>query len=243
MKWFKLSACIAVVCLVALATDPAEAAFKLRIDDPTTAGIDVEIDDADADGFISHSGTVGSFDFQVTGAFAHGGPPGQLGYATINITATTAGVLDVAISMDGYPDQGTLDTLMSTLTGDTDGTVWGQCGIDEGNTLFGFDSPWDPSGDGASDVLVAHTGTFHTTGLQGAFINTDFDEVLTVGVPTDLEDFSMTQVARIIHTSGFQVTKITYDNEMIPEPATCVIWSLLGLLGIGFARWRRRKLV
>ena len=38
-------------------------------------------------------------------------------------------------------------------------------------------------------------------------------------------------------TTGFRVV----SSEAVPEPATLIIWSLLGGLGIAIGRWRRRK--
>jgi hypothetical protein len=45
-------------------------------------------------------------------------------------------------------------------------------------------------------------------------------------------------------TSGINDHAIYYQRlttGVIPEPASLVVWSLLGALGIGVAWWRRRR--
>jgi hypothetical protein len=36
-------------------------------------------------------------------------------------------------------------------------------------------------------------------------------------------------------------TEIIVEYSSVPDPATLIIWSLLGSLGIGFGWWWRRK--
>lgn len=40
--------------------------------------------------------------------------------------------------------------------------------------------------------------------------------------------------------ASFNVSNISYDST-VPEPATLVVWSLLGGLGVAFSVWRRKR--
>ena len=42
-------------------------------------------------------------------------------------------------------------------------------------------------------------------------------------------------------SGGSAVYRTSFDVANIPEPATIVVWSLLGGLGIAISCWRRKR--
>ena len=239
MKRFGLVLAVAIAALVMTAAS-ANASFVLTLDDLATPGIDViVIDDAAAlsvsaggsvstivDGFtgsgvVNFSGTVGSFTVNITTAISKpviGAPGAMLDLNSVNVTGGGPGTLVISTTDTDYDYTqftGNLQ-LESRIGGTAGGTVDFVTSIDEGNVEFG-----------ATDSLTFGTwgpGVFSCTGA--------------VDVGTITADFSLTQIATITH-AGAAVTSFDAESEIVPEPASVLIWSLLGLVGL--VVYRRRK--
>ena len=89
--------------------------------------------------------------------------------------------------------------------------------------------PGDANGDGRVDkldaaILATYWGTIEATWEMG-----DFDGDGRIG-PKDS--------AVMAANWGFEGNASTIA---VPEPTTLLIWSLLGVLDVAIARWRRRK--
>ncbi len=82
---------------------------------------------------------------------------------------------------------------------------------DSGGQLF--TAPWSWPGVPETDGLLDLTDAFHVS-------------------PTDSTPMALAEGIQILVAS---------DVSAVPEPATLVIWSLLGALGVSIGWWRRRK--
>ncbi len=237
-----------VVGVLAMGSAAAEAAFVLTIDDLGTAGIDViVVDEFDGavgtvttlgasnsadilggDGLVGFSGSVGAFVVNVTTGVSKpvigGGSRARLDLNSVDVSGG-AGILEIKLTdtdfVMTYPElQNTFNHLVG---GTTDGTIEFYGAADFDNFEFGIGG----DGNDVESSLGPYTGAFSFWNMVV------FPEGSITG------PFSLTTTALITHT-GSGLT--SFDAEVrIPEPATIVIWSFLGALGVAVTCWRRRK--
>lgn len=219
IKLFTLAA-IGAVWLLPAASAPA--AFKLTIDDQS--GADVAVNGSG--GALNYYGSVGSFNVVWTTAMSKpvvGAPDtGEL-YMTTVLVSGGSGVLQFKLTDTGFqlPGQSETGILMSDVLGQTAGQVDFQSWIDFEDREFGQGL---------------------TTGLQGSFGSGKFDDTQRLGfVFPDTSPFSLSQVVNVSHDTGLaQQTTFTFmTTAHAPEPASLIIWSLLGLAAVVLVRRRR----
>jgi hypothetical protein len=195
----------ALLVSLGLAAPAAQAMLMMRIDDPSTTGIDVEITDTDGDGLVSFT----SMDFggwTLTSALgasfpALSNPPhGSMDLGSFDISGTSGGTLVVSLT-DTFTR--TDSQFNAFVGGHTDGAVSFATYISESNKAFD------------TSTLLSSLGDFST----GAFSGTDWS-VITADNP-----YSLTMVATINH-AGHGSTSFNYRIK-VPEPGP------LALLGIG----------
>jgi len=236
MRYFKLLAILAVVGLVAWTATPAEAAFKLSLDD--NAGSTLVVADGDAadtdarQGVITVSASLGIWDISITAAFSKptfgsvSDPKIDIMTGNGQILSSGGGTLTVmATDTDFGPvaEGLTADLLSAGGTAASGASVDVYGYLDTGNVEFGteFEKP---------KLLDLGPGAFSgsaTAPLPQAIID-------------GAEPFSMTLVIDITHTAP-GLTTLDAKNEMVPEPATCLIWGMLGVIGLAVCKLRRRS--
>lgn len=229
----------------------AEASLVLTIDDLGTAGIDVivvdnvdggvgsatalgasnQADSSAVDGMVMFSGAVGSFYINMTTgtSFPVIGNNHHMARLLLNSFTVSggAGTLELKLTDTDFhlTSPQNHDTFYHIISGWTDGTVEFYGGLDVDNTEFGLGG----DGNDVESSLGPYSGNFaHTNQVE-----------FPLGLITG--DFSMTTTALVTH-DGSNPNEITnFSAEVrVPEPATIVIWSLLGALGVAVAWWRRR---
>ncbi len=188
-------------------------------------------DDADGnvDGSILFStGTspmVAGSSWKITAAAGLSKPNlGELVFGVVDMvllaTSTSSGTLmlhttDTDFNPDGVSFGG---GLVANIGGTTNGTVSFDAWFDAGNAEFGG-SPLAGTGSVSGPVAFAETFSIPVGQVSGPY--------------------SLTERVVVTHT-GAAGTSFNAELKMVPEPATIVIWSTLGLFGIALA-WRRRK--
>lgn len=200
----------AVLVGIVMAAPSAEAALMMRIDDLSTAGIDVEISDTNGDGLLAYAGSVGtwtSFSGGV-GTQVMGTPDfDAMDLFSLDISGS-AGTLVVSLTDTDF--MRTSSQFTAGVGGTTMGSVSVATYLSTSNTAFD------------TSMLLSSLGDFTAGELPpgGGFADGDSQQI-DVDSP-----YAITMVATITHSGAGQVSSLDY-NIKIPEPGP------LALLGIG----------
>ena len=217
---------VPALVLVIGAVSTANAALMLRLDDPTTAVIEVTVTDQGAGdmnptaGVIVFMGPVGAFNINVSTGVNNT----TLGSALIpsldlNSIDITMGIgvgsLDVYLTDTGF---GGLGPAIMAIGGVTAGNVTYSAWADGSNVAFAMGNPLGILGPYSGPAFSGTTGT--------------------LGLAASSAPYSLTQQVSIVHTkagaTSFNATVV------VPEPMTP---ALLGLGLIGVAAFARRRSV
>lgn len=211
----------AAVCALSFVfASPATAATLIAIDDPSTVGVDVILDDTDFDGSVSTGGALSVGAFPVTFAFGVGN--------------TAASRMDLAAIVGSFDQDASLNllftqtdfsgdvTALASITGLSAGELVYAAYYDLSNTPFGFAHLiGGPLGLGPGSLLGSTSGAIVAGG-----------------------SYSLTQAISLRHPAGQpSATELTASIEVtptvVPEPATMTLFGL----GLSGAAWMRRRRV
>lgn len=226
------SICTATILFIGLSVS-ANAFPVLRVIHSDLPGGSIDIVDADEDGLVQFSGSLGGFtlamnvgvsypalgtldrpkmdlfSMEVTSAAQFGG------FAdSITIMLTDSGFLGDSASSVQHP-------FITAIGGTTDGLVEAQAYLDNSNALFGMGSS-----------VASYNSNDLALGF-GAFGGSGATKIAT----DDL--YSLTLVTTITHTGANQVSSMDFLVALV-EPSTVALFAI-GLAGLGFVR-RQRKL-
>jgi hypothetical protein len=200
----------------------ADAAFKIQLDNPSTAPVEATIADGDLDGLIPFGPGVGNFTVNV----GVGISKPQLGSAfkprldlSSYDSSTRAGTIVIKMTDTGFTSPAGAAFL--SIGGTTDGTIT-------------YKAYWDPSN--------AEFGTAHQIGSTMSFgpggLNFPFSGGQTIGGIGGLTPFSLTQIITITHT-GSAIRATSFNaGLLVPEPSSIAL-LFVGLAGLA-ATLRRR---
>jgi len=199
---------------------PANAALMLRLSDgvnPDVTITDQLAGDANATaGVVTFIGGIGAWTVNVTTGLSKPLFPASglhMDLNSVNVTSAGGGSLTILLT---DPDWATLPGPATTLVGGTTGgSVSFDTYYDAGNAAFTL------------TTLIASLGPFG----PGAFSGTASGNIAAAA------PFSVTMRAQITHTGP---ASTSFDYELIPEPATMLMFGL-GLLGLGALSRRRQR--
>lgn len=199
----------------------ANASLILRLDDLSTAGVDVEIvDGAGGDwapglGWVAHIGTAGSWAFNLTGGLGNGvSSIFGIDLGSISASSPAGGTLRISLTeTDLSLGAGSPISVASLIGGTTQGTVTYNSWLDDGNLPFGMGSLLFSGSAGP--------GAFSAAGST------------TVSMANP---FSLTLQVDITHV-GMKATSFDFAAQ-IPEPSTVALLGI-GLLGLAVASRRK----
>lgn len=224
----------AAICFLGLSSNPAQAAFKLEIDDLGTLGVDFLITDNGAGdllplvtGSISFSGSTATFTVLVAVGNSKPiiGNPGEahLKLTSVAVSAAGGGILRIRLTDTDFtivtpPNEMVMRSMIGGVA--TLASVDVTQTLDLGNVEF---SP-------TPDITITHATK------TGAF-----SEVLTSGAIAYLgTSFSMTEDVTLSFAGAGSVASGDFDSIAFnPEPTTLAI-SLSALPFLG-AMWTRRR--
>ncbi len=248
----KLHRCFGLVLLLlsALSTQSASASFVLILNDLNTSGIDVVVIDdqlagsvsdsfppqwtsnnADVQlfdpGFLSYSGSVGSFIVNFSSGFSD--PvigPNRIDLLSGNVSGVAGGVMEVWLIDTGFTDNGR--SFQTSLGGTTDGSVAFTSIV--GTTNLELTNSGNAVAPDAGSVII-DSGAFGS----GAF---SVDSVSVNPLAGGL--YSMAVGMKITHAGGTnRITSFDYSLTQVPEPGSLAILSMLGIVTL--ARRRSRQ--
>lgn len=223
MKLLKTLVAAASVALMAALPATSHATLTLTVDDLSTAGVDVVLNDAAAiNAFLLQSGAVGSWSMSV----AAGSGNGWSSIFGIDLTSFAAssnagGTLRITLTETGLTlgANGGPVTVNSAIGGTTQGVVSYSSWLDDANNPLNVANPT-----GQGTLLFSGSSSsmaFAATG-QGTTLASD--------------PFAMTLQVDITHTA--RATTSFDFSATVPEPGTLALLSV-ALLGAGFAARRR----
>jgi len=217
---------LVVFCLsLFLGSAPAMADMWLSLDDG--AGNSVLLGDANGDGLIAYTGSLGVWNLSVTTGvskpFLGGVMEPMLDLNSISASTASGGTLTIMLTDTDFQPvpTWTSTSLISGFGGTTDGTVWLDQILDEGNAEF--------AGLGDAELSVS-LGPL-TGGIGGSFS----DGGIACG-PLVSGPFSLTEIAVIKHTEA-GLTSFDATSTVVPVPGAV----LLGMLGLGAVGIKLRK--
>ncbi len=231
LRGLTIAAAVAVVLFCTATT--AEAALQMRI--TSSVGGTITIDDGEVDGggdddssaivgVILFTGSLGGFTVQVdtgitkpvTGSAA--APEMDLAYVVVKTTAG-AETLTIEFSDMGFT---TSPLGVAVLYGGTsnNATSTGTAGTGLNNALY-------------------NTADASTT--LGPFPAAAFSAGSVLSIPLDpAAPYSLTlKVDLVAGGTGTSSGDLQLTN--VPEPASLAVWSVLGLAGLGYGGWRRKR--
>jgi hypothetical protein len=216
----------------------AEAAFRLTIDDPAIAGIEVDITD-DGDGFITFSGLVAPtsvWNVISLDAFSKPALPASSVLASMDLagvirssSSAPLNNLVILLTDNGFPAMTKPGSLIGNFGGTTSGAV-------------GF-SGYKNNSDAEFDVVNAEAQ------VHGVFADPPGPPPTGFGgsasdIHGPIGSYSMTMFVGITHPAGVFPPGISttfgFSLANIPEPASLTLFGL-GLAGFGIASRRRRR--
>jgi hypothetical protein len=238
MRYKALLCMAAVVALVACNAGRADASLVLTLSDGVSTVVVVDDGAAGAvssggnvstiadgniatPGLVSFNGSIGNFVVAIgVGTSKPLLPEASIDLFNVAVTSGGAGTLTISVTDTSFSVLPAAPALSLLAGGTTDGTVSVVSYADAANAEFGMGIAGPVTG-------AQGPGAFSFSGVSGA-----------AGLVTP---YSMTITATVVHTGSGQISSFDTTLSVIPEPATCVIWSILGLGGIASARRRRRK--
>jgi hypothetical protein len=225
--------------LFACAPSPARAGLVLSLTDGSTTVTILDGGAGDAEplpGIIAYGGpaTIGSFTIlPKTGATSKpwiGGPNEAMIHLDVDVMSEVPGSLRISMTDTGFSltDSTSPWQLLSSIGGMTDGSVQFQESLDPNDSEFGVDTPGNDT-----------TNSFPT--LTG---DPSFSASLATAGITPATLFSLWETVTITHGQGRQFTTLDADSivtpQVIPEPASCLLWAT-GLLAAGYWRTRAKR--
>jgi PEP-CTERM motif len=223
MKLFKTLIAAATVALAAAVPTTSHATLTLTVDDLSTAGVDVVLNDTDAiNAFLLQSGPVGSWSTSVAIGSGNGwsslfgidltsfAASSDVG-GTLRITLTET---DLTLGANGGPV-----TVNSFIGGTTQGTIAYSAWLDDANNSLNVANPT-----GQGSLLFSGSTSSMSFNDRGQ------------GTTLASDPFAMTLQVDITHTGRY--TSSFDFQTTVPEPGTLALLSV-ALLGAGFAARRR----
>ena len=217
MRWAIFASVAAA--LVTLAS-PCEGALSLRI----TQGINVvTVTDADNNGQVDHNGALGTFNVVVSTGLSEPIELAPYPHLHLNILATGTGAITFELTETSVGSTLTspLSGLTLTVGGITagGGSITYRSFVDDGDVAFGQGT--------AGPALGPFGAGPHVGSIGGSF------------APVT-NPYSTTIVVNLNHTTQ-GTTSTDVDLSSVPEPASLAVWSVLGLAGLGYGGWRRKR--
>jgi hypothetical protein len=221
MRWAIFA--LAAGALFTLAS-PCEAALSLRITQGATI---VTVADGNNDGAVGYdslvSGAVGTYAVVVSTGLSQPIEPAPYPHLHLNITANGTGTLVVELTetSDGSTFISPLSGLILSVGGLTapGGSITFESFVDDNDVAFGTTT--------AGPTLGPFVTSPHAGLISGSFASVT-------------DPYSVTLRITIVHsTQG--TTSTDADLSTVPEPASLAVWSVLGLAGLGYGGWRRKR--
>jgi len=222
----KLSKIILLLVLSLIFVTGSAHALLLTLDDGTNQltlsdGADPNTGDGGT-GFVVINSALGGWVVNVTTGLSKpilGGPfEAELDLNSVDVSSANAGTLTIMLTDTFYytPNGPAGDSYATSLIGGTtNGSVTATSYLNNNNEAY---------------------GTQTELAQFGAFSSSAFSDGVTELVTTS-EPFSLTWIAKIVHTSGGQVTSFDANVSIIPtpEPASMMLFGtgLIGLAGFG----------
>jgi hypothetical protein len=200
---------------------PASAATILAIDDPSTVGIDVVLNDDDFDGVASTGTAISVGTFPFTFAFGVGNTAAlRMDLAAVFASFEPDAALNLLFTQTGFVGDG---LATASISGTTAGGLVYAAYYDPSDTAFGLANV-------IGDPLVFG---------PGAMLGSDAEFIAAGG------SYSMTQAILLRHPAGEPTVtelraSIEVNPSVIPEPASMTLFGL-GLSGAALLRRRRAR--